>query len=333
MTIKQRFDLFTRQIRPTEGHIQEANRQTNFMIEGLHDAVEEHGGFTLEKVFRAGSNAKFTSLRRTADNEFDVDLGAYYSGQGATREELDGLLNFTARRIREIYGKTKSPSDVQVMKSAVRVRFRGGIKLNVDVAPIIRDPNLPLTNGGWIPRKDGWRLTSVTCHVEFVQSRSARTNEFPGPVHFNRLVRLVKWWNNRQGEAAKPSIVCDLLTAAAFDAVGITAEWQSSLRAVFNHMRQHALKRPVVFGDYYSPSSVKIPRDEVVLLDPTNANNNVTREWTDAARREFFGRVEDAYDHMNDARSREYDGDEDGAVDAWCEVFGPAFRTLSERED
>lgn len=333
MTIKQRFDLFTKQIRPTDGHIEEANRQTKFLIEGLHDAVEEHGRFTLEKVLLAGSNAKYTSLRRTAENEFDVDLGAYYSGQGATREELNGLLDFTARRLREVYGKTKDAGDFEVMKSAVRVRFRGGIKLNVDVAPIIRDNSLGLTNGGWIPRMDGWRLTSVTCHVEFIRTRSARTNALPGPVHFNRLVRLVKWWNKRQGDASQPSIVCDLLTAAAFDTVGITGEWQSSLRGVFNHLRQHALLQPVIFSDHYASATVARPRDPVVLLDPTNAANNVTREWTEATRRSFFGRVQDAYDHMLDARSRELDGDEDGAVDAWCEVFGPAFRTLSEPED
>jgi hypothetical protein len=32
------------------------------------------------------------------------------------------------------------------------------------------------------------------------------------------------------------------------------------------------------------------------------------------------------------ARSHERDNDEDGAVDCWCEVFGPNFRTLSEKK-
>jgi hypothetical protein len=32
------------------------------------------------------------------------------------------------------------------------------------------------------------------------------------------------------------------------------------------------------------------------------------------------------------ARSHELDGDEEGAVDCWCEMFGPAFRILSEEE-
>jgi len=41
----------------------------------------------------------------------------------------------------------------------------------------------------------------------------------------------------------------------------------------------------------------------------------------------------DAYDAMMEARSAELDGDEEAAVDAWCQVFGEAFRTLSEPEE
>src|SRR5690348_6369561 len=94
MTIKGRFDRFTRNIRPTDAHIEAANKRTEFMIERLHDKVAEDGSFKLEKVLRAGSIAKFTSLLRTDENVFDVDLGAYYSGTGATKEKLGTLLDF-----------------------------------------------------------------------------------------------------------------------------------------------------------------------------------------------------------------------------------------------
>ena len=58
MTIKWRFDRFTTNIRPTDAHIEAANNQTEFMIERLHDKVADDGSFELEKVLRAGSNAK-----------------------------------------------------------------------------------------------------------------------------------------------------------------------------------------------------------------------------------------------------------------------------------
>ena len=175
-----------------------------------------------------------------------------------------------------------------MLKSAVRVKFRGGIKLNVDVAPIIRDDSLGIENGGWIPRSGGWRLTSVTCHNEFVRSRTARSRQQPGPVKFNRLVRLVKWWNNLQDEMAQPSYFCDLITAAALEEGSVTDEWQSSLRKVFTFLRKHQFLEPIVFSDYCDASKIKLPTDHIIVMDSVNPKNNVTRDWTETTRQ---GRV------------------------------------------
>ncbi len=331
MNIKSRFELFTTRIRPTIEHIEEANRQTDYMIKQLKSMVAEDERFILEKVLQAGSNAKHTSLRRTEENVFDADLGAYYSGEGATKERLSTLLSFTRDRLRDIY-PTKSTLDFEVLQSAIRVKFRGGIKLNVDVAPIIRDNSLGIENGGWIPRSDGWRLTSVTCHNEFVRSRTAQSKQRPGPVKFNRLVRLVKWWNNLQEDIAQPSYFCDLITAAALEESGVTDEWQSSLRHVFTFLRKHQFLAPIVFSDYYDADNIKLPTDLVIVMDSVNSKNNVTRNWTEAVRQGYLERVQAAYDAMMDAWSWELEGDEDAAVDAWCEVFGEEFRILSEEE-
>jgi hypothetical protein len=302
------------------------------MIDELHNKVSDDGSFELEKVLRAGSNAKHTSLRQTEDNRFDVDLGAYYSGHGATKDRLSTLLQFTHDRLVEIYHQ-KEKKDFEILESAVRVRFVSGIKLWVDVAPIIKDGTLEIENAGWIPRKDKWRLTSVTAHNEFVSRRNVQSKGVSGPVHFNRLVRMMKWWNNLQGDMVQPSIVCELITAAAFAETGVTSEWQSSLRQIFNFLRRHQMREPIIFGDYYDPTTVVLPRDEVIVLDSVNASNNVTRAWTAATRENFIDRVQEAYDAMNDARVAENARDEDSAVDHWCRVFGEAFRDLSEDEE
>jgi hypothetical protein len=70
----------------------------------------------------------------------------------------------------------------------------------------------------------------------------------------------------------------------------------------------------------------------VIVLDSVNAQNNITALWTKETRAAYLERIQDAYDAMMYARSHELDNDEEGAVDCWCEVFGPAFRTLSEEE-
>lgn len=333
MSIATRFDKFTRKIRPTDGHLGEANRQTNYMIEQLKDKVSADGTFKLEKILKAGSNAKFTSLRRTEENIFDVDLAAYYSGEGATKQDLGKLLDFTCEQLRSIY-PTKDKEDIDPLKSAVRVKFRSGIKLNVDVAPIIRDDSLGLDNGGWLPREDGWRLTSVTCHNNFISSRTAKSHEVSGPVKFNRLVRLVKWWNNLQGDLTQPSIFCDLITASAFDSYSVTEQWQTSLRKVFHFLSQeHQFTKPIIFADYQDTSQLNLQSNQVIVMDSVNLDNNITKDWTEKTRLAYVARLQDAYDSMVYARSLEADGDEEGAVEVWCQIFGDKFRTLSEQED
>ncbi|MGH7393090.1 MAG: CBASS oligonucleotide cyclase [Candidatus Rokuibacteriota bacterium] len=334
MSIKGRFDRFTNKIRPTDDHIAEANRQTDYMKGRLHDTIVEDGSFKLEKILLAGSNAKHTSLRKTRENRFDVDLNAVYSGEGARKDALDKLLYFTRDRLVEIYHQ-KEEKDFEVLKSAVRVKFTSGIQLWVDVAPIIKDDSLSVENAGWIPRPDGtWRLTSVTAHSEFVLSRTQASKKVPGPVRFNRLVRLLKWWNNLQGDLTQPSIFCELVAAAAVRKAGrVTEEWQTAIRQVFTFLRRQGLREPIVFDDNYDPQKVSLATGTVVVLDPVNPENNVTAAWTERTRTDFLDRVQDAYDASIAAWSAEVDDDEDEAVDHWCELFGDAFRTLSDEED
>ena len=107
---------------------------------------------------------------------------------------------------------------------------------------------------------------------------------------------------------------------------------QTSLRHVFKFLRQHRFLTPILFGDYCDPKVVTAPSDPVVVLDPVNPTNNLTAEWTHGTREAYSARIQEAYDAMAYARSCELDGDEEGAVDCWCDVFGPAFRTLSEED-
>ena len=143
MTIKGRFERFTRNIRPTNVRIKEANRQTEWMIERLHDKVADDGSFTLKKVLRAGSNAKFTSLLRTDENAFDVDLGAYYSRRRSDEGSLGHPARLHTAILIEIYHQ-KPEDDFTKMKSAgahqVQVRHQA-----VDI-PIIIDDSLGIAN-------------------------------------------------------------------------------------------------------------------------------------------------------------------------------------------
>jgi hypothetical protein len=113
MPIKSRFECFTRRIKPTPEHIQEANRQTKHMIDQLHNKVSSDGTFTLEKILRAGSNAKHTSLRRTED--IRVSLSATIASED-TRAVVTGAV--------EIDVSVKKP-DVMWLQSPDQLRVLG----------------------------------------------------------------------------------------------------------------------------------------------------------------------------------------------------------------
>jgi hypothetical protein len=337
MSIKQRFATFISNIKPTATHLDAAVAQTDYMRQRLHDVVAADGSFKLEKILLAGSNAKHTSLLRTDDNVFDVDLGAYFSGTGATRDELSTLLEFTEAKLYDIYKGTKERQDFETLSSCVRVKFKSGIKLWVDVAPIIRDETLKIDDAGWIPRDDGWRLTSVTAHNNFVRSRNQFAKTRSGPVTFNGLVRMMKWWRNLQDESIcemMPALFIESIVAAALDDIGgVTPHWQTSFRAIFAFLRRHALQAPIIFADHSNPADVKLPHHKVIVLDSVNEFNNVTSRWTNSTRLAFMEAVNSTFDSIIDAWSAEEDGDEDDAVAIWCEVFGPAFAVLSLESD
>ena len=333
MTIRQRFDGFATAIRPDDDTLTEARRQVAYLEKKLHNLVSKDETFTLVKILRAGSNAKHTSLVETDENAWDIDLGAYFTGEGATKADFDDLLSFLEVQIRAVY-PNKTRDDITAERSAVRLVFRTGIQLNVDVAPIIADDALHVENGGWIPRKDGYRLTSVTAHNASVTSRSTASAAVAGPVRFNKLVRLTKWWNNRLPDDLRmPSIFCDHLTAAAVEHMGgVTDQWQTSVRELFRFIAQvHQLREPIIFGDYYDPADAVLPDAPVVVMDIVNPENNVAAKLdTDAKRTAYVAAAQQAYDDASYARSCELDGEIDEAVDLWCDVFGPAFRELTE---
>ena len=328
--ISSRFDRFIAHIRPSRTQLEEADRQVAYLREQLTERIAADNHFHLEKIFRAGSAAKHTNLARTGKDTFDIDLGVYYRAQGQTEEELNKLLPYTHARLREIYPVEKPAQDFHVGKNAVNVTFRTS-KLQVDVVPIVRDDLLKRKNSGWIPRQDEWRLTSITAHIHFVHTRTARSKQVSGPVKFNHLVRLMKWWNRRLPESLRQcSYFCELVTAAALEERGVTDQWQSSLCRIFTFLSQHAFSQPIIFNDYYDTKCVKRPDDLVVVLDAVNSDINVANKWTPAIKRGYLKSLRRTCTLIKQAQDEERTGDEEAALDTWCQVFGDDFLRLSQ---
>jgi Second Messenger Oligonucleotide or Dinucleotide Synthetase domain len=328
MNISARFDRFIANIRPTREQREDADRQAAILKERLIAYVANDNQFHLQKIFRSGSTAKHTDLGRTGEGTFDIDLGVYYRAEGRTKEELDKLLSYTYTCLREIYPE-KPAHDFYLGKNAVTVTFRTS-KLRIDVVPIVRDGSLKRRNSGKIPRQDEWRLTSITAHIHFIHARTARSKSRSRPVKFNHLVRLMKWWNRRLPEHLKQcSYFCEVITAAALENEGVAETWQGSLERIFAFLHQHAFACPIIFGNYDDAKSVNHPKGLVVVLDAVNPKNNVTHKWDETIKRGFLEQVGATYKAIKQAQKAEQRGNEEEALNAWCNVFGDDFRRLS----
>jgi len=324
------FDRFIAHIRPSRAQLEGADQQVAFLKERLAECIAADKQFHLEKIFRAGSVAKHTNLVRTGKDTFDIDLGVYYRAQGPTEEQLSNLLPYTHARLREIYPVEKPAQDFHVGKNAVNVTFPTS-GLQVDVVPIIRDASLKRRNSGCIPRQDEWRLTSITAHIHFVHTRTARSKQVFGPVKFNHLVRLMKWWNRRLPESLRQcSYFCELITAAALEERGVTDTWQSSLCQIFTFLSQHAFSQPIVFNDYYDAKSVKRSNDLVVVLDAVNPDINIASKWTQGIKQGYLKSLRRTCEFIKQAQDDERIGHEEAAIETWCQVFGDDFRRLSQ---
>lgn len=326
--ITKRFNRFITHITPLEKKLNAAERQATSLREQLTRQINDNRMFYIEKTFLAGSAAKHTNIISTGKGTFDIDIGIYFRAQGQPQEQLNRLLPYTHAQVRKLYPE-KADVDFHQGKNAAHVTFRKS-KLKIDVVPIIRADHPTIENSGYIPRQDELRLTSITAHVKFVHTRTAYSNQVPGPVTFNNLVRLMKWWNRRLPESlVQCSYFCELITAAALENSRVTATWQSSLDLIFSFLSEHAFAKPVIFGDYYDRRSVPRPADMVIVLDAVNCKNNVTRKWRDNTRQGYLNCVRQTHKHIKLARTHEQAGREEDALQEWCQVFGQDFLRLS----
>lgn len=164
-----------------------------------------------------------------------------------------------------------------------------------------------------------------------MHTRTARSRLVPGPVTFNHLVRLMKWWNRRLPESLRQcSYFYEHITAVALEERGVTDTWQSSLCQIFTFLSQHAFSQPIVFNDYYDTKSVKRSDDLVVVLDAVNPGNNVASKWTKGIKKGYLKSLRQTCDCIKQAQHDERTGYEEAALELWCQIFGDDFRRLSQ---
>ena len=293
----------------------EYRAQARRLREKLQGYVAEHPDFTLKKMLLSGSLAKGTALRSLND----IDVACYISGADAPHD-VAALLDYLATRLRTVFPNF-SPEQVQPQTYSVTVSFRG-TGLDVDVVPILYDGD-PQWYGSLVSQDDGSFLrTSIPLHLEFAARRKAAQQ-----THFAQVVRLVKFWTRimkreREGFRFK-SFMVEMVLAHLQDSGADFSDYPEALQHFFTYIARSNFREQILFSDYYPPSAVGVFSERVKIIDPVNAQNNISRLYTAQEADAIVDAALDAGDAIDAALAAPT---KQQTVIYWQKIFGSSFQ-------
>lgn len=160
--------------------------QVNALRDRLKSKIDQDPDFNLVKMLHSGSVAKGTALSTLND----MDVAVYVKKAAAPVDESD-LLYWLSDRLREANPQLGRDQFTQ-STHCVSINFRGS-GLDVDVVPVLYEGD-PDDRGYLLNRENGnWVETSIPLHLKFIRARKAKA-----PSDFAQVIRLLKWWVNRQ---------------------------------------------------------------------------------------------------------------------------------------
>lgn len=288
----------------------EYHAQVDNLITELRGHITSNTDLKITKVIKAGSFAKFTILKKTAEDEIDVDVVFYIDGKDIDDTTLDNLNDLIYSLLTKIY-PTKAVEDFQIQRRAATVTFvKSGI--SVDIVPVIQDDSDP--NHGWqydIKSKER-NLTCAPCHIQFIRDRKNSDK------HYRTLVRMAKRWKNFTCPPGLKSFHIELILAYLQDRDGPTQNIEQRFREFLGFIAQSELNERIDFPEN-STKPQKNFSDPVVIIDPANHENNVASRITPDEKKQIVDKALQAWETANYA-SVEDDND------IWKEIFGNKFK-------
>ena len=326
--LKTEFNHYLDAIQPTKTQRDLAKEELSFIEGKLQEYIQDDDPYRFVKALRSGSFAKATALRRTEAADFDADIAIYVEvDDEAADVDVADLVAYIEKLARRAYKqRTKRRPRFETNESCVRVVFTITPKINIDIVPIVSIDHASIPNWGLLPKRDGTRCyTSVSEHVEFVQSR----NDQDASVPFRKQVRLFKVWRNgvfdSKGREKVRSFFLELVLGKAYDEqkAQMTGEALPDMSRMAAWIIGHGLEREISFPDCRVPPAAVPHRGPVVVLDPINRDDNVTADWTVEDRDLFLDRLDELRDVLRDAEI-DAEHDRDGAI-AFVDQVLPNF--------
>lgn len=289
-------------------------KQARHLREKLQDYLREHPDFALKRMQLSGSLAKGTALRTLND----IDVAVYVGGVDSSIA-LNDLLDYLEEKIRKAYPNF-SYDQIKRQNYSICVSFKGS-GLDVDLVPIIYEGKADW-RGYLVSQADGSYLeTSIPLHLEFARKRKDQQ-----PEHYAQVVRLVKFWARKQKNEIDgfrfKSFMIEMILAKLSDNGIDFSDYIEAIQAFFTYIVKSNLDQKIIFEDYYRISDVKGSSDTVQIIDPVNAENNVSSLYTRYQADLIVNAATDAGDVIDAA---EFAPTKTLTVQYWQSVFGPSF--------
>lgn len=294
------------------GKRREYLRQVDYLIKRLEKKISEDSSFAVRKFTKTGSLRKGTVLRPRDGVGVDADIAVDLDVSEASKDDLELLHSIIRGLLIAVYPQ-KAPDDFKVQPRTLGIHFHDS-GLDVDLVPIVPISDEP--GYGWQPSSQGGSpvKTSVTGQLAFIKARS------DADPRYRTLVRLLKRWRDHQELDALRSFGIELLLAYLQDRDGPAPSLEEGLVRFFLFVGQSELREPVGFPE--NGRIRRYPSAPVVILDPVNADNNVTSRITEAERQEIVAKATPAWEAISAATWNPYKGE---TLELWRDVFGRSF--------
>ena len=288
----------------------EYHTQVNNLIKKLSKEITDQSELKIIRVVKAGSFAKYTILKKTSENQIDVDLVFYIDDENHNSDSFNDLIKLIEKLLIKIY-PNKSVEDFVIQTKATSIKFISS-GLDVDVVPVIQDTDN--SDHGWQYdiNTGATSLTCAPCHIKFVQDRKDEDK------HYRTLVRMAKRWRDRAKPKGLKSFHIELILAFIQDSKGPTVNIEERFRAFLLYIAQNNLQERIDFDENSSETQISF-YDPVVIVDPANHRNNVASRITESERKEIVEKAEEAWELANYASTT-------GDLKLWKELFGSTFK-------
>jgi len=287
--------------------------QVDTLIERFTKAAAEAPDLQVKRFLKTGSLWKGTVMRPRAGNGVDADIAVFIEIE-ATANALDDL----HKRIKELLKKAypnKADSDFTVQPRTLGIHFVDS-ELDVDLVPII--PVQGPGDFGLQPSSQGDPLvrTSVSGQLQFIRSHKDSYNNWAA------LVRLLKRWRDNK-EVPLRSFAIELLTCFLQDRDGTPTSIEEGLSRFWLFVAQELPTTVVSFGAKHGGLGIgKYAASSVVVIDPVNADNNVTRRITKSEASELVTIATEAWERHHEARTA---GPKGTTLEQLRAIFGNDF--------